>query len=329
MRINKLFVVALTAFLTFALPLHHQASAQTGESDIESEELCKNAPLAGAVKVYVVVKENDDVQLVGMKGKSVVWRKSFPLREDVNKAKTFVQCQGRTIELHAQQPFSAAEIIQTFSWDGQRLKYVATRDEDPSAEFIEKMLRAAEKGDTKTLRPFLENNPAEGTVDVMYPYAYLNRRLFVEAIRRGHTAATRLFKLRRAREAAVRLSLMFDVTAALDRIVSADPALSRTPDKWLAAWKSQEMETGDYVYALNDYGFFLQEAGDFGAAINILTAVVQIDPKRAVAYLNLADSLWTLDRKAEARVHYKTYQQLMSEDHRQGQIPARVAERLS
>jgi tetratricopeptide (TPR) repeat protein len=329
MRINKFFVVVITAFVMFALPLQQEASAQTGESDIESEEICKNAPLAGASKVYVVVKENDNVLLVGMKGKTAVWRKSFPLREDVNKAKTFVECQGQRIELHAQQPFSAAEIIQTFSWDGRRLRYVATRYEDPSAEFIEEMLRAAEKGDTKTLRPFLENDPAEGTVEVMYPYAYINRRLFVEAIRRGHTAATRLFKLGRAREAAVRLSLMFDVTAALDRIVSGDEAPSKKPDKWLAAWKSQEMEAADYVYALNDYGFFMQEAGDSGAAINIFAAVIQIDPKRAVAYLNLADSLWTLDRKAEARAHYKTYQQLMNEENRQSQIPARVAERLS
>lgn len=329
MRFNKFFVVAITAFVMLALPLRQQASAQTGESDIESEELCKNAPLAGAIKVYVVIKDNDNVQLVGMKGKTALWRKSFPLREDVNKAKTYVQCQGQSIELHSQLPFSAAEIIQTFSWDGQRLKYVATRNEDPSAEFIEKMLVAAEKGDTKTLRPFLENDPAEGTVEVMYPYAYINRQLFVDAIRRGHNAATRLFKTGRAREAALRLSLMFDVTAELDRIVSADEAPSGTPDKWLAAWKSQEMETGDYVYALNDYGFFLQQAGNDGAAINIFAAVVRVDPKRAVAYLNLADSLWTLDRKAEARAHYKTFQQLMNEEKRESRIPARVVERLS
>lgn len=328
MRINKLFILAITAFITFALPLHH-ASAQTGESDIESEELCKNAPAAGAGKVYVVVKDNDNVQLVGMKGKTVAWRKSFPLSEDVNKAKTYVECRGRKIELHSQLPFSAAEIIQTFSWNGQQLKYVATRHEDPSAEFIEEMLKAAERGDTKTLRPFLKNDPDEGTVEVMYPYAYINRQLFAEAIRRGHNAAARLFKLGRAREAATRLSLMFDVTAELDRIVSADEEPSGMPARWLAAWKSQEMLTGEYVYALNDYGFFLQHAGNDGAAVNIFAAVVQADPKRAAAYLNLADSLWTLDRKAEARAHYKTYQQLMNDENRQSRIPARVAERLS
>lgn len=296
--------------------------------DVETAELCNGAPLAGADKVYVVVRENDDVQLVGMRGQGVIWKKSFPLREDVNKAKTYVQCQAGTIELHSQLPFSAAEVVQTFSWNGLRLQYVATRHEDPSAEFIEEMIRAAEKGDTKTLRPFLENNPAEGTVDVMYPYAYITRQLFADAIRRGHNVATRLFRQGRALEAARRLSLMFDVTEELNQIVSADEPLKESPARWLAAWKAQEMELGDYVYALNDYGFFLQQAGDHSRAVAAFTAIIEVDPARTVAYLNLADSLWTLERKGEARAHYRTYRRLMMGANRQSGIPSRVAERL-
>ncbi|HVG33406.1 MAG TPA: bacterial transcriptional activator domain-containing protein [Pyrinomonadaceae bacterium] len=330
MRNNRLSTFALMiALLLLATP---RAVAQDVTPEAlggETAELCNRAPLAGADKVYVVVRENDDVQLVGMRGRDAVWKKSFPLREDVNKAKTYVQCQAKVVELHSQLPFSAAEVIQTFSWNGLRLNYIATRHEDPSAEFIEEMIRAAERGDTKTLRPFLENNPAEGTVDVMYPYAYINRRLFADAIKRGHNAATRLFKQGRAREAALRLSMMFDVTEELNQIVSADEPLKESPARWLAAWKAQELERGDYVYALNDYGFFLQQAGDHSRAVETFTAIIGIDPARAVAYLNLADSLWTLDRKGEARAHYRNYQRLMTGASRQGGIPARVAERLN
>lgn len=329
MRKKGLFIFAL--IVASILTATSKAPAQDVPPEAlggETAELCTGAPLAGADKVYVVVRENDDVQLIGMRGQSAAWKKSFPLREDVNKAKTYVQCRAGTIELHSQLPFSAAEVIQTFSWNGLRLRYSATRHEDPSAEFIEEMIRAAEKGDTKTLRPFLENDPAEGTVEVMYPHAYITRQLFADAVRRGHDAATRLFRQGRAREAALRLSLMFDVTEELNQIVSADEPLTESPARWLAAWKALEMEPGEYVYALNDYGFFLQQAGDDARAVAIFTAVIGVDPARAVAHLNLADSLWTLQRKEEARAHYRTYQQLMTSSDRKGGIPARISERL-
>ncbi|HEV2912171.1 MAG TPA: bacterial transcriptional activator domain-containing protein [Pyrinomonadaceae bacterium] len=306
------------------------AKAQAGEDALAGEgaELCKHAPLAGAAKVFVVVRENDQVLLVGLKGQSVAWKKSFPLREDVNKAKTYVECKGRTIELHSQLPFSAAEVIQTFSWDGLRLKYVSTRHADPSAEFVEEVIRAAETGDTKTLRAFLKSE-SDGDIGVMYPHAYITRQLFTDAIRRGHNAATRLFKGGRAREAALRLSLMFDVTAKLNRVLGIDEEASKRPDLWLAAWKFHEMQPGEYAYALNDYGYFLQEAGDDEAAVNVFAAVIREDPTRAAAYLNLADSLWKLNRKTEARSHYETYRRLMSAAKRVDQIPVRVSARLS
>jgi tetratricopeptide (TPR) repeat protein len=329
-RINRLFICASMTVMLLAASVRAQDDEATVAAALggESAELCVNASLAGASKVYVVVKENDDVQLVGMRGRAVTWKKSFPLREDVNKAKTYVECKGRAIELHSQLPFSAAEVIQAFSWDGRRLTYRATRHEDPSAEFIEGMIRAAEAGDTRALSRFLGNDPAEGEVDVMYPYAYIDSRLFAEAIKRGHTAATRLFKLGRARDAALRLSLMFDVTVQLNRIVSAEEPVRNRADAWIQAWKDREMSAGDYAYALNDYGYFLQQAGEHERAVKVFSAVIAAEPGRAAAHLNLADSLWALNQKAEARSHYGTYRQLMAVAKRGAQVPARVAERL-
>ncbi|HYY57811.1 MAG TPA: tetratricopeptide repeat protein [Pyrinomonadaceae bacterium] len=330
MKITWRFIFSLIVVLILAAQAQ-PAKAQAGEDALAGEdaELCKNAPLAGAGRVFVVVRENDQVLLVGLSGRAVAWRKSFPLSTDVNKAKTYVDCKGRTIELHSQLPFSAAEVVQTFSWDGHNLKYVSTRNEDPSAEFVEEIIRAAETGDTRTLNGFLKSE-SEGDIGVMYPHAYITRQLFTDAIRRGHNAATRLFKRGRAREAARRLSLMFDVTARLNTILGIDEkASSKTPDRWLSAWKFQEMQAVEYAYALNDYGYFLQQSGDDEAAVNIFAAVIREDATRSVTYLNLADSLWTLNRKAEARSHYETYRRLMSAARRVDQIPVRVSERLS
>jgi len=330
-RINKLFICASMTVMLLAAVVRAQDDEAAAASALggESAELCVKAPLRGAAKVFVVVRENDDVQLVGMKERAVLWKRSFPLREDVNKAKTYVECKGRTVELHSQLPFSAAEVIQTFSWDGRRLTYRGTRHEDPSAEFIEEMIRAAEAGDTKALSRFLSNDPAEGEVTVMYPYAYIGSELFASAIKRAHTAATRLFRLGRSRDAALRLSLMFDVTVQLNRIVSAEEPLRKRPDAWIQAWKDREMSAGDYVYALNDYGYFLQQSGENEEAVNVFASVLASEPARAVTHLNLADSLWALNKKAEARTHYKTYQQLMAAAKRGAEIPARVRERLS
>ena len=329
MKITRQFILSFIVVL-IAAALAHPARAQAGEDALAGEdaELCKNAPLAGAGRVFVVVRENDQVLLVGLSGRAVAWRKSFPLRTDVNKAKTYVECKGRTIELHSQLPFSAAEVVQTFSWDGLDLKYISTRHEDPSAQFVEEIIKAAETGDTRTLRGFLKSE-SDGDIGVMYPHAYITRQLFTDAIRRGHNAATRLFKAGRAREAARRLALMFDVTARLNTILGIDEKPSEKPDLWLAAWKFQEMQAVEYAYALNDYGYFLQQSGEDEAAVNIFAAVIREDAKRPVAYLNLADSLWTLNRKAEARSHYETYRRLMSAAKRVDQIPVRVSERLS
>jgi len=330
MRLKSLSV--LVAVIFFSLSATHRLNAQTLDELLLSEqggaandETCKNAPLAGAAAVRVIVRGNENVVLVGTRGKTVVWKKQFPLPEEVNTPKTNPTCKGRTIELYSQFPFSAYTKVYTFSWDGHSIKYLSTRSEDPSAETLEEAIRAAETGDTVKLSSLY----AEGNyLPIFYPMNYIGNSTLAEAIKRGHTAATKLYKAEKSREAAVRLALMFDLTVALANTVAGDDDSStKAPDKWLHAWKSLEVEGADYVYALNDYGFFLQQAGDHKGAIPIFNIVIKEDPQRAVAYLNLADSLWALDRKGEAKAHYKTYQRLMAEANKGIPLPPRVAER--
>ena len=331
MRFKRLFALAALIF-SILFTGSRQSNAQTLDELLRdenggtaNEETCQNAPLDGADSARVIVRGNQNVLLVGTKGNTVVWKKQLPLNEEVNSAKTNPTCKGRTIELYSQFPFSAYTKVYTFSWDGRSIKYLSTRSEDPSAETLEDAIRAAETGDTRTLKSLY----AEGNyLPIFYPMNYIYKSTLEEAIKRGHTAATKLYKAGKSREAAERLSLMFDLTVALVNTVAGDddPSL-KAPDKWLQAWKSLEVPNTDYVYALNDYGFFLQQALDHNGAIPIFHLVIKEDAQRAVAYLNLADSLWALDRKEEAKSHYKTYQRLMAEANKGTQIPPRVAER--
>jgi hypothetical protein len=80
------------------------APAQYTLAELEAGiiEPCNGVPLAGAERVAVAIinRENDNgVLLVGIKAEKIVWQKRFPLPEEINTAKTVVNCQGETIEL--------------------------------------------------------------------------------------------------------------------------------------------------------------------------------------------------------------------------------------
>src|SRR2546423_14962750 len=109
MRLKSLPVLVAVIFsILFA---SSRSNAQTLDELLLTEDggtandaTCENAPLAGAAAVRVIVRGNQDVLLVGTKGKTVVWKKQLPLKEEVNTPKTNPTCKGRTIELYSQFP---------------------------------------------------------------------------------------------------------------------------------------------------------------------------------------------------------------------------------
>ena len=78
---------------------------------------------------------------------------------------------------------------------------------------------------------------------------------------------------------------------------------------------------------LNDYGFFLAEAGLHERAVPVLQVVVARAPDRTVAYLNLADAEQAQGQAEIALDHYRRYADLMLAAGKADKIPARVAER--
>jgi hypothetical protein len=82
------------------------------------------------------------------------------------------------------------------------------------------------------------------------------------------------------------------------------------------------------VGQLNDYGFYLAEAGRLRDAAGVLESVIDLNPGRTVAYLNLADALFATGDVDTAKRHYADYQKRMIAEGKQARIPPRVAERL-
>jgi hypothetical protein len=78
---------------------------------------------------------------------------------------------------------------------------------------------------------------------------------------------------------------------------------------------------------LNDYGFFLDQAGKHEKAVTVLRMVIARDPNRTVAYLNLADAEYARHDKRGAAVHYAHYAALMKDAGKADKLPARVGQR--
>lgn len=80
------------------------------------------------------------------------------------------------------------------------------------------------------------------------------------------------------------------------------------------------------VQALNDLAFYLAEGGNDELALKFYRGVEAVG-KRTVLMLNIADSLWRLDRKDEAQRYYSQYRDAMSVDGKAQKIPQRAVER--
>ncbi|SMS12850.1 tetratricopeptide repeat protein [Pseudomonas viridiflava] len=78
---------------------------------------------------------------------------------------------------------------------------------------------------------------------------------------------------------------------------------------------------------LNDTAYFWQQANYNGDAIWLLEKIIDNNPERVVAYLNLADAYWSEGEKQAAQKNYNTYVSIMIQQGRQQKIPSRVMER--
>ncbi|MBV4472797.1 tetratricopeptide repeat protein [Pseudomonas sp. COW3] len=118
----------------------------------------------------------------------------------------------------------------------------------------------------------------------------------------------------------------------LKHVSSNEPAQSRAESiEWGLVFLSPESYMACHppaqnVQAYNDWGFYLAEGGKDELALKFYRGVEAVG-KRTVLMLNIADSLWRLDRKDEAQRYYGQYRDAMSAEGKARKIPQRVVER--
>ncbi|WP_242487739.1 hypothetical protein [Pseudomonas sp. TH31] len=136
-----------------------------------------------------------------------------------------------------------------------------------------------------------------------------HKHVFAEMIGLAHADALYLFKKGQRGEAIMELSPY--------------------AENYQKAWLSDKELGSAMISAINDYAYFLQENNQALESIPFLNDVVAAQPKRAVAWLNLADSNWAIGEKNDAAKQYAEYKRLMMAENKKSKIPSRVFERTS
>jgi tetratricopeptide (TPR) repeat protein len=90
--------------------------------------------------------------------------------------------------------------------------------------------------------------------------------------------------------------------------------------------ESFSFKAGQYIAAVNNYAYYLQLQGKHSEAIPIFEKIIELEPDRTVAYLNLADSLWAVGDKTKASLQYGDYLSRAQKDHFKA-IPDRIEQR--
>jgi len=269
----------------------------------------------GATSIQVRVqhpKDTDEgypkgVWLEGLKDGKVLWKKTFPVKEGVNTAKTDVVANGKnTIVIYSQMPGSANTCIQEFNWNGDALTLKKSHWHDASQELVSKCIDLALHGTSDQYTKYVEPLDS-GDRAIMYPGNYINADTLTNLIKEGDKVALALGAKGNNDAAADRLALVFDCSTDLMGYAGSAESGTSQSDTWIKSWDAFELPATTYGPALNDYAYFLQKVGEHDDAIPIFRVVISKLPDRTPAYLNLADSLWAKGKKAEAKEYYAQY----------------------
>ncbi len=79
----------------------------------------------------------------------------------------------------------------------------------------------------------------------------------------------------------------------------------------------------------NNIAYYLEQSKLYKEAIFLLEKIIKKFPNRTVAYINLGDAYWGLDKKNKAKEAYKIYVKQMKSLKRKNRIPKKVIDRLN
>lgn len=93
------------------------------------------------------------------------------------------------------------------------------------------------------------------------------------------------------------------------------------------AYELSKIIKNENVELINNFAFYAEKYGQPIPAIIILNGIIDKQPNRIVAYLNLADAYWDVKDFGSAKNKYKKYIELMREAGKGSKIPTKVFDR--
>ncbi len=267
--------------------------------------------------------------LVGKSGSgNILWKVQFPLEdENINLAKLTVECTASEITLSSQFPFSAAEVWQKFEWKNGTLTLLDSGSGDPAEEAVRGAINRA-----------LDGEGVEVSDGIMYPDRYIDGERLKKAIQDGHQQALELYQQKNLKKAIKILGDVLEVTVKLaENVTFVEKEDSNPYIYWADLWLRADIQRNDYIDALNDFGFFLQEDKQIDKSIEVFEAVLLFVPDRVVTHLNIADAYFekaNLQNPPDSQLvqkaseHYRKYKEMMQKQNKAKRIPARVNQRI-
>lgn len=246
---------------------------------------------------------------------------SGPYQGEYNFSKSFVSWEEEDslLTIYFQMPFSARYAGARYSWRDGELVPVEWISGDPSLEALESIDSLLAMGRI--------DEAAEELEAMFYPGNYYNAgEMAMKFLRSARGHALEEYRSGNPERAVEYFS---EAEEAVNILVTGYPWYRAFYDS--AAFHASVLEPyatiGEFTAIANDYGFFLEQAGRCEEAVEVLGAVLALDPARTVAYLNLADALWELGDRANAVNSYLTYAERMKQVRLEEQIPERVGQR--
>lgn len=273
-------------------------------------------PGATGLEVRLVEKDHSfALYLVAVRETQDLLSWSLPFDQALN-VKTLAYVYEGKIYVLSEQPYSALQHLATYSFDGQEVQVIQQWAHDPSLRALERIEELLEQGFIGEAIDVLEN--------MFYPYRYYDpHAMLARFLSRGHELALEAFHSRDMERACTYLDPIFSSTLRYLALSMEN----RT--SYINSPMEQHLPFSTFIVILNDYGFFLEQAGRYEDAVEVLRDVLRMDPYRLVAQINLADALWGLYLYHQASHHYRMYWERMEELGREERVPDRVTERVA
>lgn len=241
---------------------------------------------------------------------------------DYNFAKSYARFYEEEDEIHLsfQMPGSARWCTGCYRWniEEKSLEFLRYYTRDPSLEAMERVDSLLTEGNIEEAIDelngmFYPGNYYSSDEMISRLLRSINRTALEEQDGGNYQGAVDLY-----------LDLADFLQTQAEWYMAFDDSLDYVESNY-----SNYMDLNEYVMIMNNYAFYLEQINDLSKSLVVLRKVLDLDPSRMVAHLNVADVLWGLGETADAQEHYNIYKKMMIDRELTDQIPLRVDERVT